>query len=559
MKDLTLYIRRIGVFTILLLFFLLSKSAVAESDTALSMKYLREAAKIEPVKFDSALVLVNNAYAIALKSDNDTMIMKILATIGKIYQNNGNTKLALDYLFKSLKMVEDPAYSITKTSKAQKLLFLYNSISMSYFDLNITSLANKYTQLAFSHLEKVGKEMPGLFDRRVHMIFYYNAGSMLVEAEEYDKAQGYLDKALEMNKEIKDALVQASILNNLGLIRQSQGKNEDAYRYFKQSLELREKNNDLRGIASSSNNLAEYYFNNKNHTEAIRFYDKALESAREANATHSQKIALEGLMNTYAADGNFRKAFMTQQKLDSLNTTVFNSETSNNVTGLAQQYEFDKQFRIAELEHQKDIQVQKNRQILFLMLAGLFLLLCIIIFLLFVNQRSKTINEKLQRERLDLESQNLKLEKDKLQLDLDFKNRELTTNVMYLLQKNEFLGNVVKRFQEVKDELPETVRRKLRFIMNEIQQSADDTGWKEFEVRFMDVHQEFYQRLNEMFPDLTPNEKKLAAFLRLNMTTKDISAITYQSTDSIKIARSRLRHKLGLTQDDNLIAFLESL
>jgi DNA-binding CsgD family transcriptional regulator len=75
----------------------------------------------------------------------------------------------------------------------------------------------------------------------------------------------------------------------------------------------------------------------------------------------------------------------------------------------------------------------------------------------------------------------------------------------------------------------------------------------------MDVHQEFYQRLNEMFPDLTPNEKKLAAFLRLNMTTKDISAITYQSTDSIKIARSRLRHKLGLTQDDNLIAFLESL
>jgi DNA-binding CsgD family transcriptional regulator len=96
-------------------------------------------------------------------------------------------------------------------------------------------------------------------------------------------------------------------------------------------------------------------------------------------------------------------------------------------------------------------------------------------------------------------------------------------------------------------------------LIYDLKSNRDDKIWKEFEIRFQEVHQDFYSRLNERFPDLTPNEKKLAAFLRLNMTTKDISAITFQLPDSIKTARSRLRKKLGLPQEANIIAFLESI
>jgi DNA-binding CsgD family transcriptional regulator len=186
-------------------------------------------------------------------------------------------------------------------------------------------------------------------------------------------------------------------------------------------------------------------------------------------------------------------------------------------------------------------------------------MLSIIVLLLFKNQRNKTRNEQLKLAQMDLESKNLKLEKERLQLNLDYKNRELTTNVMYLMQKNELVNNVVKRLKEVKNVLPENTKAGFRFIMNDLQQSADSTGWKEFELRFQEVHQEFYANLLEKYPNLTPNEKKLASFLRMNMTSKDISAITTQSVESIKIARTRLRKKLGLPQDANLITFLERI
>jgi len=73
------------------------------------------------------------------------------------------------------------------------------------------------------------------------------------------------------------------------------------------------------------------------------------------------------------------------------------------------------------------------------------------------------------------------------------------------------------------------------------------------------VHNKFYNTLNSKFPDLTPNELKLCAFLRLNMSTKEIAAITYQSYNSLSTARYRLRKKLGLDEHTNLITYLNQL
>jgi DNA-binding CsgD family transcriptional regulator len=74
------------------------------------------------------------------------------------------------------------------------------------------------------------------------------------------------------------------------------------------------------------------------------------------------------------------------------------------------------------------------------------------------------------------------------------------------------------------------------------------------------VHIEFYEKLQSKFPDLTTNERKLCAFLRLNMTTKEISAITNQSLNSIEMARHRLRKKLNIDNSQvNLTTFLMDL
>jgi DNA-binding CsgD family transcriptional regulator len=163
-------------------------------------------------------------------------------------------------------------------------------------------------------------------------------------------------------------------------------------------------------------------------------------------------------------------------------------------------------------------------------------------------------------KRIRLQRENLTLEKSRLEGELDYKNKELTTNVMYLLRKNELINSISLKLLDLKSVLVRANQDAIQRIINELQRSLDDDVWKEFEYRFKDVHEDFYKALNKQFPDLTHNERKLCAFLRLNMSTKEISAITFQSPHSITIARSRLRKKLDLTNTEtNLIDFLATI
>jgi len=92
-----------------------------------------------------------------------------------------------------------------------------------------------------------------------------------------------------------------------------------------------------------------------------------------------------------------------------------------------------------------------------------------------------------------------------------------------------------------------------------MQSHTNQDIWTEFELRFQQVYNDFYDKLQEKFPNLSSNEKKLCAFLKLNMTTKEISAITYQSVNSIVVARSRLRKKLDIETEESLISYLQGL
>ena len=159
---------------------------------------------------------------------------------------------------------------------------------------------------------------------------------------------------------------------------------------------------------------------------------------------------------------------------------------------------------------------------------------------------------KLEKQR----KRQVETEKKSLHETLDFQNKELTTNVIYLARLNELVLSIAEKLENLDLEPDSKNSGIVKSIIGELKLTSSTDTWKEFEVRFQNVHIDFYKRLSERFPDLSPNELKMCAFLRLNMSTKEISSITYQSQDSIRMARSRLRQKLGITRDDNLVAFL---
>jgi DNA-binding CsgD family transcriptional regulator len=128
------------------------------------------------------------------------------------------------------------------------------------------------------------------------------------------------------------------------------------------------------------------------------------------------------------------------------------------------------------------------------------------------------------------------------------------------MKKNELLNDVSQRLLEIRKSSKSEEKEKIYKIIVELNSATNDDVWQDFELRFNEVYNDFYERLMEQFPHLTPNDRKLCAFLRLNLSSKEICAITRQSPNSLNVSRARLRKKLGIDNSDtDLITFLEKI
>ena len=185
---------------------------------------------------------------------------------------------------------------------------------------------------------------------------------------------------------------------------------------------------------------------------------------------------------------------------------------------------------------------------------GVFLSFLLLLFILLYGRIRIKINHS------EIEAENLQLEKKRLNEEIDFKNRELTTNVMYLVKKNELINFISDKLIKAQAIFKKENQKKIQKLILELQSSLDKNIWKSFEERFMDVHHDYYHKINEKYPHLTENDRKLCAFLKLNMSTKDIAAITHQNPNSIEVARTRLRKKLNISNTDiSLVSFLSNI
>jgi DNA-binding CsgD family transcriptional regulator len=257
--------------------------------------------------------------------------------------------------------------------------------------------------------------------------------------------------------------------------------------------------------------------------------------------------SLKSLSELFEETGRYREALDYQLQYSSLREKVFNEESDRRLSEFRVMYETEKASQQAEILA-RDLEIREKQQILTLTIGGLLVLLLLlgIAFLRLIALSHKRKKEKAELKALLLNE------------ELDMRNRELTQHAMTIIKSNESLARMIENM-ELALKGGES-REQLREILNSVRNGERNQDWKEFETRFTQVHQDFYNKLEMQFPDLSPNERKLCAFLYLNMTSKDIGAITHQSLHSIEVARTRLRKKMNLTGSDaSLVAFLAKL
>jgi AraC family chitin signaling transcriptional activator len=143
---------------------------------------------------------------------------------------------------------------------------------------------------------------------------------------------------------------------------------------------------------------------------------------------------------------------------------------------------------------------------------------------------------------------------DQLNQRIENKNRELAISTMSMIKKNTLLGSIKDQLVKV-SELSE-----LKKVVRNIDQNINnDDDWNFFEEAFNNADQDFLKKIKEIHPNLTPNDLRLCAYLRLNLSSKEIASLLNISSKSVEIKRYRLRKRMNLDHGTNLIGYILSV
>ena len=477
--------------------------------------------------FRSSLEIGNKAKVLASDLELQREFAESLILIARNFSALGDFKKSANLNFQALRIFEE-------FDDKKGIGEVFSRIGSDYFHQeNYDKALEYYTQSM--NIARETKDLAGISRGLNNMAIVY------AEIGENKYVKTNLQESIEINKLLDRPIWEGINYSNLGNLYRIEG-NFDTSLYFLNKAET------IFSILNNHPNLANLFYNKSlyysdlgNMDSSLHYAKYAYEIARENNLKKMVYNAAKQQRYIYQAQNDFENAFkfsMTELQLkDSLDIT-------NNMTRISQLellYEFDK------LEQENKIKQQHREYIFMITGTTIVFMLILLVIIIVTRNRLKTKNEQIERRRLNME--------------LEIKNKELASNVMTLIRKNEILSGIGDKLMNIQnDAVKEETKFAIKKIALELQKSTDNEIWDEFEIRFKQVHGEFYNKLLKQFPDLSPNEHRLCAFLRLNMTTKEISELTGQRIDTLEIARWRLRKKLKISNTKtNLVTFLSEI
>lgn len=163
----------------------------------------------------------------------------------------------------------------------------------------------------------------------------------------------------------------------------------------------------------------------------------------------------------------------------------------------------------------------------------------------------ETNRREIELKELESDQQLMQLKNEKLQQDIDNKSRELAISTMSLIKKNEFLNSI-------KEELKNTSQNsELKSVIKIIDKNLNNTDdWKFFQEAFNNADKDFLKKVKAKHAKLTPNDLKLCAYLRLNLSSKEIAPLLNISARSVEVKRYRLRKKMDLPHESSLTNYI---
>jgi len=374
-------------------------------------------------------------------------------------------------------------------------------------------------------------------DKKRAMVTLSRIGSLYVVLDKRPLAKKYFEEVLHNAKEQNLPEWQAIAYDRLGGLDVEAGKFDTGIELLEKGVDILRKNNNKYTLSIALLNLGNAYYDEKNYKKAIKTLDECI-SISEKN--HTLYRAYKFRSASYEALNNLKPALSDYKKFKTIRDSVWNIDKSHQIEELRTVYETEKKEQKIILQGKEiDLlkQKEKNNNLQrFLLAIGLILSLV----------GFYAIRQKLKRK---------KAEKEKLDNELEFKKKELTTHALHLARKNEVLESLKTQAQQLKDqdENKKGYQQLIRAINFDLQ---DDKNWENFSQYFEEVHQGFSNKAKQEFPEITSNDLRLMALIKMNLSSKEVANILSISSEGIKKARYRLRKKLNLSTEDSLEDFI---
>ena len=484
-------------------------------------------------KYDLNKALQNSKESLELALKNNLSEEEYFSylNLGLVSVEYGDLTEGSEYLFLALKGAEENKFD---DCKAKAL----NGIGTIYLRQGNHDKALEFYQQSYDIFDQLDKKqsLP-----KIYLNFAAAYGGM----HDFDQAQDYCQKSLTMSQDIEDIYTEGLCYLNLSLIYQQMKDTSLALTNLRKASNIA---NEINQVVLKGNSLSLYsllFYSNKEYKKSIRFAMAAYQLGKTETMPILARTSTRYLQRSYEQLNKIDSAYKYQGLYAAYVDSFRSEKAMNQIILLDMKHNHDKE--LERKQYQVEIQGKKIQLLRTTVFAiVLFLVMVFLIFLLVYRNKRNQVKQA-------------ELVKKNLETDLEFRNKELMTNAMYLLKKSEFMQNIAENLRNSIQKFSFENQKYMIKIITEIRQNASEDNWKDFETRFQAVHADFNQSLSNKFPALTPNELKLCAFLKLNMTTKEIASITYQTPNSIEVARYRLRKKLGLEKYDNLIEFLNGV
>lgn len=462
-------------------------------------------------------------------SITEKQLLKLYNTTAIAYSANQSHLLALDYYYKSLQL--------QKKIGEPKLFFTYNNIGGVYMELGDTLKAKKFWTASLTNLKK-NISKGNVEEKNVEAYLVYNNLALIEKGEKnYWKALQMLHVFKKNSLRLKDTAGIIIGYQNLSSVYEKLKEQDSSIFYLNKGIFLSKK------IKSPIDLTFLYYakgvnLQNIKNDSASYYLQSAFDLAGENDIKEMRLSAARDLAALYKSKNDFQKAYEYLDIANSLSETNISLRNNKKIGMLELEYEQKMK------QQQTLLQTQKRES--FLIFSFILLVpVLIIVFLMYRLQRTKSIKRKVEIELL--------IQK------MEAKNKELTSNAIQMLQTSQRIDVTKKELNELKAISDSPTKKMLDHIVKDLKNGNHSFNRNEFEKLFMETDEVFYKKLLQKHPTLTKNEIRLCAFAKLNFSTKEISAVTQQSTSSILMARSRLRKKMGLTENSSLTNFLKGL